>query len=37
MGYGCAEWSLKNAVIFVDEFYRRIGIKPNYDHVRKDL
>ena len=34
MGYGCAEWALRNTVIFVDEFYRRIGINTNYDHVR---
>ena len=37
MGYGCAEWALKNAIIFVDEFYRKIGIETNYDHVRKNL
>lgn len=35
MGYGCAEWALRNTVLFVDEFYRRIGIKANYDHVKK--
>lgn len=37
MGCGCAEWVIKNSLMFVDEFYRRIGIKPNYDHVRMDL
>ena len=37
MGYGCAEWALRNAVMFVDEFYTRVGIKPNYNHVRKNL
>ena len=28
LGHGCAEWAVKTSTEFVDEFVRRLGIKP---------
>lgn len=37
IGYGCAIWSLRNAVMFADQFYEKIGMKPSYEHFRDSL
>jgi len=36
LGVGCAEWSLKSVKNFADEFFQRMGIKPNYQVVDMD-
>ncbi len=36
LGKGCAEWSLKSVKNFADEFFQRMGIKPNYQVVDMD-
>jgi hypothetical protein len=33
LGHGCAEWAVHSATVFADEFFRRIGVKPNYQRV----
>lgn len=33
LGHGCAEWAVRSATVFADEFFRRIGVKPNYQRV----
>lgn len=37
LGHGCAEWAIVNSIIFVDEFYRRLGLPVPYDGVRDEL
>jgi len=37
LGHGCAEWAIVNSVVFVDEFFRRLGMNPPYDAVREEL
>lgn len=37
LGYGFSKWALINAVSFVDDFHNSVGLKPIYDHVRKDI
>jgi hypothetical protein len=34
LGHGCAKWSVKVAVSFIDWFCKELGIRPPYDHVR---
>lgn len=35
IGYGCSKWAIDNVLMFTDEFHRKIGIQPIYDHVRE--
>jgi len=37
LSHGCAEWAMKSALHFVDEFWARIGIEPKYEPVRSGL
>ncbi|OPX64062.1 MULTISPECIES: hypothetical protein [unclassified Methanoregula] len=37
LGHGCAEWAILNCVIFVDEFYRRLGLPVPYEGIRDEL
>jgi hypothetical protein len=30
---GCADWSVLSALNFADEFFKRLGVKPNYQRV----
>jgi len=34
LGHGCAEWTVRSSIMFTDEFFLRMGLKPTYDHVR---
>jgi hypothetical protein len=34
LGHGCAEWAVKSSIMFADEFFLRMRLKPTYDHVR---
>lgn len=34
LGAGCAEWAVRSAVAFTDDFFQRLGITPTYEHVR---
>jgi len=36
LGAGCTEWCLKSVKNFTDEFFKRMGIKPNYQVVDMD-
>jgi len=37
LGHGCAEWAIMNSIIFVDEFYRRLGLPVPYEGIRDEL
>jgi hypothetical protein len=37
LGHGCAEWAIMNSIIFVDEFYRRLGMPVLYEGIREEL
>lgn len=37
LGHGCAEWAILNCIIFVDEFYRRLGLPVPYEGIRDEL
>lgn len=37
LGHGCAEWAILNCIIFVDEFYRRLGMPVPYEGIREEL
>ena len=37
LGHGCAEWAIMNSIIFVDEFYRRLGMPVPYEWIREEL
>jgi hypothetical protein len=37
LGHGCAEWAILNSIIFVDEFYRRLGLPVPYEGIREEL
>lgn len=37
LGHGCAEWAILNSIIFVDEFYRRLGLPVPYEGIRDEL
>ncbi|WP_368175945.1 hypothetical protein [Aeromonas sp. s1(2024)] len=34
LGSGCALWAVKTAVAFTDEFFKRLDVPANYDHIR---
>lgn len=34
LGSSCAQWAVKSAVAFTDDFFQKLGISPTYDHVR---
>lgn len=34
LGAGCAEWAVRSALAFTDEFFEKLGITPTYEHVR---
>jgi hypothetical protein len=36
LGGGCAEWALNSSKRFVDEFFLKIGVTPNYQRVDFD-
>jgi hypothetical protein len=37
LGHGCGEWAIMNCLIFVDEFYRRLGLPVPYEGIRDEL
>jgi len=37
LGHGCAEWAIINSIIFVDEFFRRLGLPVPYEGIREEL
>ena len=37
LGHGCAEWAMRSALSFADEFFARMGIAPPYDSQRPRL
>ena len=37
LGHGCAEWAIVNSIIFVDEFFRRLGLPVPYEGIRDEL
>jgi hypothetical protein len=37
LSHGCAEWAIMNSIIFVDEFYRRLGMPVPYEWIREEL
>ena len=37
LAHGCAEWAVLNCIIFVDEFYRRLGLPVPYEGIREEL
>jgi hypothetical protein len=37
LGYGCCAWTIDSVKGFADEFFRRIGVKPNYQVVLPKL
>jgi hypothetical protein len=37
LGFGCAEWSVRSAIIFIDDFSRRIGIDSLVDAIKDNL
>ncbi len=37
LGHGCAEWAILNSIIFVDEFFRRLGLPVPYEGIRDEL
>ncbi|UJB66478.1 hypothetical protein YS110_17815 [Acidovorax sp. YS12] len=34
LGAGCAQWAVRAAVAFTDDFFQRLGVIPTYEHVR---
>ena len=37
LGYGCAKWAVESSLAFVDEFNDRMGLRANYERVRREL
>lgn len=37
LGYGCAKWAFNSVVLFCDEFYSKMGVKPYYEHIRDEI
>ena len=37
LSYGCAKWAFNSVVLFADEFYFRMDVKPYYEHIRNDV
>lgn len=37
LGHGCAEWAVFNCIIFIDEFFRRLGLPVPYEGIRDEL
>lgn len=37
VSHGCAEWSVKSSIAFADEFFRKTGIRANYQQIRSKL
>jgi hypothetical protein len=37
LGHGCAEWAVMNSIIFVDEFFHRLGLPVPYEGIRDEL
>lgn len=36
LGYGCAKWAVDSSEAFVEEFFNRIGVTPNFREVKFD-
>ena len=34
LGHGCAEWSVKSTIEFIEDFYRRMGFPPKWNEKR---
>ncbi len=34
LGHGCAEWSVKSTIEFIEDFYRRMGFTPKWDEEK---
>ena len=34
LGHGCAEWSVKSTIKFIEDFYRRMGFPPKWNEKR---
>lgn len=37
LGFGCAKWAIESSLNFTDEFFKRLGIPPTYDDLRKRI
>lgn len=37
LGYGCAKWAVLKSIEFVEEFFRKIGVKSTIEHVKESL
>jgi hypothetical protein len=37
LGHGCASWGVRNAILFADLAFDRLGLKPRYEHLRNEL
>jgi hypothetical protein len=37
LGHGLCEWAVNNSVDLAEEFYRRLGMKPTFHHVRSRI
>lgn len=36
-GFGCAKWSVEWSITFVDKFFKKMGLRPTYEHIREQL
>jgi len=37
LSFGCSKWAIESSLQFTDEFYKRIGVAPGYEHIRQEL
>jgi len=37
LGHGCAKWCVESSMSLVDQFCKRLGTKPTFDHVKATL
>lgn len=37
ISHGCAEWGVVSAVEFADQFFRKMGIRPNFEQWRSKI
>jgi hypothetical protein len=37
ISHGCAEWGVLSAVEFADHFFRKMGVRPNFEHWRSKI
>jgi hypothetical protein len=37
LGHGCAQWAVRTSLALTDEFFKRMRLRPWYDHLRPEL